>query len=419
MGFGGLVPADQLAASYEPQKQLLTLYASGNVQKFTYGINFYRDPDFVGGLKFLLQGWTGPLAQGTDPYKHTQQVKIQLLTPYYVVNPKEIIVVTENHPNGVVVPIEWLNSDAPSKDSTSTPASNGADLTEVKSSPPSAIEAIQPSKDLWVLFDMNFDIIDAHELSKDIRAKIHYDPQFLVMKDAGTPLGKLTWKFNSLKTGNTQITVTTAIAPGPISGEPIALAVTTYNVHIFVLPAASLKLYLGFGEKESFLANVNVAVRKVQTKYPDAKLYEVDASLPKPDSPPTTDATQLTKLRAVFRNADNTTVTITSQELWGEWNESVLVSEPWLDDVVVPWPIKMDIVQAAKLVQDAGYTAPFFTCTLRHPLQGPTEKIPEQPYYIFGVGDFTWYLVGVNDGHVYVEKDGGLKLQITAGSKAK
>ena len=419
MGFGGPIPADHLAASYDPQKQLLTLSASGNVQKYTYGIKFDRDPDFVGGLKFYLQGWTGPVAQGTEPYEHTQDVKIQLLTPYYVVNPKGIIVVTANHPNGVVVPIEWLNSDAPPKDSTSTPATNAANLTDEKSSPSSAAEAVQPSKDLWVLFDMDFEIIDAHELSKDIRAKIHYDPQFLVMKDAGTPNGKLTWEFNSLKTGNTQITVTTSIAPGPIGGQPIALGVTTYNVHIFVLPLASLKLYLESGEQEDFLANVNSAVRKVRTKYPDANLYEVDASLPKPESPATTDPTQLTKLRAVFQNTNNTTVTITSQEIWGEWNDPVLIPEPWLEDVVIPWPVKMDIKTAAEKKQGAGYRAPFFTCTLRHPLQGPNEKLPEQPYYIFGTGDFTWYLVGVNDGQVYVEKDGGLKLQITAGSKAK
>jgi len=418
MGFRGLVPADHLAASYDPQKQLLTLYASGNVQKFTYGIVFQRDADFVGGLKFSLQGWTGPLTPGTEPYKWTQDVKIQLLTPYYVVNPKQIIVVTADQPNGVVVPIEWLNSDNPPKDSTSAPLSNSADLADEKSSPSSAIEPVQPSKDLWVLFDMEFEVVDAHELSKDIRANVNYDQQFLVMKDAGTPNGKLTWIFNSLKTGNTQITVTTTIAPGPTGGQPIALAVTTYNVHIFVLPLASLKLYLGSGEKESFLANVGAILNKVQTKYPDAKLYEVEAGLPKPESPPTTDPTQLTKLRVVFQNADNTTVTITSQEDWGEWNEPVLIPQPWLEDIVIPWPIEMDIVKAAKILEDK-YTAPFFACTLRHPLQGPDSKIPDQPYYIFGTGDFTWYLVGVNDGQVYVEKDGGLKLQITSGAKAK
>lgn len=41
----------------------------GNAQNHTTGIQLVRDPHFVGGLKIDVMGWTGPIGQGTTPYK--------------------------------------------------------------------------------------------------------------------------------------------------------------------------------------------------------------------------------------------------------------------------------------------------------------------------------------------------------------
>lgn len=41
----------------------------GDAMEFTSGIQLVRDPDFVGGLKVTVKGWTGPLTGKTFPYK--------------------------------------------------------------------------------------------------------------------------------------------------------------------------------------------------------------------------------------------------------------------------------------------------------------------------------------------------------------
>jgi hypothetical protein len=60
----GLIPADKVAASYDPEQKVLALYAEGKVKKYTSGIRFVRDIHFVGGLKFDLEGWSGPIGRG-------------------------------------------------------------------------------------------------------------------------------------------------------------------------------------------------------------------------------------------------------------------------------------------------------------------------------------------------------------------
>ena len=43
--------------------------AGGNAINFSGGFQLVRDSHFVGGLKLDVMGWTGPLAEGTTPYK--------------------------------------------------------------------------------------------------------------------------------------------------------------------------------------------------------------------------------------------------------------------------------------------------------------------------------------------------------------
>ncbi|KAF9523271.1 hypothetical protein CPB83DRAFT_887034 [Crepidotus variabilis] len=127
----------------------------------------------------------------------------------------------------------------------------------------------------------------------------------------------------------------------------------------------------------SYLGNVNDAIRIVEKLYPQAALYEVDGVAS--DGKPTGDATKINKLRVVFRAGEGTVI-INTTSSWGEWSVPTYIPEPWLEDVVIPWPIKMDIVEAAKIMDaDKKAFVEFSSVTLRWPLYPGTEE----PYYIF------------------------------------
>ena len=126
----------------------------------------------------------------------------------------------------------------------------------------------------------------------------------------------------------------------------------------------------------NFVGRVNIAVRIVTEQYPDAKLYEADGVS---SSGLTTDPLKIDKLRVVFQNKDNTTVIINSTG-WGEFGEPELIHQPWLEDIVIQWPVEMDLDEANQLKEAAGYKEPYSNVTLRNPL-GPKKS---NPYYIFG-----------------------------------
>lgn len=126
----------------------------------------------------------------------------------------------------------------------------------------------------------------------------------------------------------------------------------------------------------SFNGAVNIAVRIVTEQYPQAKLYEAQGTA---SGGPTNDPNKIDQLKVVFRNANNTTVIIQSTQ-WGEFGEPKLIPFPWVEDVVIQWPVDMDLPKANDLKNEAGYTEPYGAVTLRNPL-GPTVS---NPYFIFG-----------------------------------
>jgi hypothetical protein len=142
----------------------------------------------------------------------------------------------------------------------------------------------------------------------------------------------------------------------------------------------------------SFLGMANIAVRLVTDKYPDARLYEGDGISP---SGPTTDVANVNSWRFVFRLPDNATAIINSRA-WGEFGPIQYIAQPWLEDVVIPWPIEMDITDADRLLKNAGYTGPYGAVTLRWPLYPGVV----QPFYIFTVTTNQHVFVGVYDNSV-------------------
>jgi hypothetical protein len=134
----------------------------------------------------------------------------------------------------------------------------------------------------------------------------------------------------------------------------------------------------------SFNGRVNIAVRIVTEKFPQAKLYEADGVAL---GGPTTHPAEINQLRVVFQNVNNTTVII-KETGYGEFGPPVLYPEPWLEDVVIPWPVEMDLEKANQLKEAAGFKGPYNTVTLRNPL-GPVKQ---NPLFIFGLSGSQQYV---------------------------
>ncbi len=136
----------------------------------------------------------------------------------------------------------------------------------------------------------------------------------------------------------------------------------------------------------SFLGVANIAVRLVTEQYPGAVLYEGDG---RPTKGPTEDVHDVTRWRFVFRTEDGGTAMIHSTA-WGEFGPVSYVDQPWLEDVVIPWPMEMDIVEADQLLKGAGFTGAYGAVTLRWPLYPGSDE----PCYIFGMVDGAHVFVG-------------------------
>ncbi len=143
----------------------------------------------------------------------------------------------------------------------------------------------------------------------------------------------------------------------------------------------------------SFNGMVNIAVRTVTAQYPEAKLYEADGVA---SGGPTRDPNKIDTMRVVFQNPANTTVIIKSTT-WGEFGEPKLIDEPWLEDVVIQWPVDMDLPKATELKNAAGFDDPFNTVTLRNPL-GPKKT---NPFFIFGDSSGSYVFVDTVTGEVH------------------
>ena len=144
----------------------------------------------------------------------------------------------------------------------------------------------------------------------------------------------------------------------------------------------------------SFDGRVNIAVRIVTEQYAQAKLYEADGTA---SGGPTTDPAKIDRMRVVFQNPNNTTVII-KEIKYGEFGKPELINHPWLGDIVIQWPIKMDLPEANTLKEKAGYKDPYTAVTLRNPL-GPKRT---NPFFIFNTPTQGRYIfVDVVTGEVH------------------
>jgi hypothetical protein len=228
MGFLGLIPAKKLAAAYNTVTKTLYLYAEGETQNYTSGIHFARNT-ILGGFKFSIMGWVGPIGKGTTPYKYSQEFQLNLegQSGY----PKELIIADSTHPQGQAVPIRYLGfgEDA---------GFNKADVVSGASTVTGVTGTGGNHRQLTVLLKEPFNITQLASVPAGGSIAINFDSNFLTMQTAGiqSPVNAessghedIVWNFNSLKTGNTQVTVT---IHGGIAQYVMQI---TYDVRIIVL----------------------------------------------------------------------------------------------------------------------------------------------------------------------------------------
>jgi hypothetical protein len=196
--------------------------------------------------------------------------------------------------------------------------------------------------------------------------------------------------------------IVTSVFPPPAIGT----SQLVHNIEVIGRDVSELPHTITHGTGEiplSFLGRVFLAERIVKSGWPDAELYEVQCNLPKGVINPTSNPMDLSQLKEVWW-VPNGTVIITSNG-WGSWNKPEFIDQPWLEDRIIPFPISLEIIDACKKMQTAGYTELFFNCTLRHPLGPGGQPYDSQPYYIFELaGSGKYIFVGVDDGSVWPPK---------------
>ncbi|PZF70841.1 hypothetical protein [Taibaiella soli] len=379
MGFLQLIPATQLTARYDAFSHQLILSASGQTPQFTAAINFHRDQNFVGGLKFDLQGWVGPLTGDMQSYEKTQNVDIMLPSP--VINSKSVIIVDANHPEGVPVTIEYAELKKNGKSITAADLTTSyANDTQTTASP--------ANENITALLGRDFQIkhpavLGTYGASLDIS----FDNTDLELITAGIQGTNIVWTFRPLQVSNTAVVVTT------FGGIATYVLRETYDVRI-IQPEIQAMPKAAAPDKAilSYLGRVNIGLNLIKAQYPDAQLYEVDSVSAQPTSNPN----DLKQMRIVCRAGAGTAIIQATG--WGTFGPVQYIDSPWLEDQVINWPISMDITEADKLLKAAGYTGDYRNVTLRKPLYPGVYE----PSYIFGMINGLYVFVGVEDKKVSV-----------------
>lgn len=160
----------------------------------------------------------------------------------------------------------------------------------------------------------------------------------------------------------------------------------------------------------SFLGNTFIAYRIVtEGQFPDAKLYEMNASFDPPKPNGSTKIEDLNKLRGVFSATQNGTfgTVFINSTTWGEWAAPTFIGQPWLEDQPIPMPDEkyMEPQKAHQRLIDNGYPPTFLGLTFRKPLYPGVDE----PKWIFAMPDGPYLLVGAISGKIESSEGSDLK----------
>ena len=357
-----LIPADSLAATYHFQTQQLLVEARGNVDAGTYDIHFSRVP-WSGGLKLELLGWGDEASSEKESY-HIKD-KFDITLPSRVYPSDSVTIVDANHPNGVIVPIQYLSSQGssePTKIADLEPANPDTSNIRIQAGDTERIN---------VLWREPFQIKAPADVPKQGSVSIKFDKSFIKIQDATIQDTNLVWVLNSLRTGNTQIIVTT------YGGIAEFVSVKTYNVRIFVLDnvtSGESKIDVAPFSKE----NIDAATVRVREDYPDATLFQFVGI----SSTFVEISNDINDLKATFK--DGSSYYSTTQLDGGAWTKPVPAPSPGLGVRIINissiqhWPPQTD-----DLVKDAGWELKFNKLTLYDPLVSP--KLPNNAIWEYSL----------------------------------
>ena len=401
MAFLGFAPADDLAATYNPAKQVLKLFARGEAPNFTYGFEFKRIT-WLGGLKLELLAWSGPHAPGTRKYEYSQTFNIANLK---VVDPDgSVDIVTSNHQNGQTVPVKWLGFEPGNMTSDAFLGSSPTSSEQQSArDAPKTFDA--EVVNVNALFKESFTIQESTPTSRSGSVQVQYSPFALTLQNATIEFENIVWTFNSLETGRTQVVVNI----GSGFGGPAIRKV--YNVNVIVLDNS-----LSAGDALSgtakgplhaildFAGRVKIALAIVQRTAPEAQLLVVEAKLPRGVVYPVKDPLRLSQLECVFKTKSGTAIIRSTG--WGEYAPPIFLPYGRIGVSIINLEdISIDIVPAADAIRAAGIDLAFWSVDLAHPVIAPGQ-LHDEPHYIFHMINGSYVFVGANDKEVIINHAG-------------
>ena len=405
MGFIVPVSATGLGAVYDSTKRQLLLSAKGNVEEITTNIHFQR-LTWLGGLKFRLVGWSGPLTGKEHSYSVNDRFSIDLRSG--ALPARFVVVADAKNPEGKLVEIDYRNDGL--RRLSSLRLTEVSKLTQASRDDSEPKVLVRDDENINVLYKQAFTVKAPADAPKQGSLIIDFDPTFLSLQNAGIVGSNLVWTFNSLQLGSTQVVVTTS------SINPPYIARQAYGVRVILLDSGISTNATSEGSPISYLRFLKIAVSQVQEKYPNATLVLGEWTA----IPPGTYVSGFRNLKhfaAVF-NTGQGHVTVDSTE-WGAWSPPVYSSGPWLGGRVIDLEkITLEPTQADILVKKAGWNLQFNRGYLSAPPTAlPTIPDPaasnspvpppplsdkdRQAYYIYNLKEGIQIFVGTVDQKVY------------------
>jgi hypothetical protein len=144
--------------------------------------------------------------------------------------------------------------------------------------------------------------------------------------------------------------------------------------------------------KGTFLEVLKEATKLVAGECPQSELYEADATIADPGMI----VDDVKGWNFVYNFPEYRTAFISYKD--STFSDVTIINSPWFEDCIIK-DLKMDLVEAIKLMRKANYNDKFVDLTVRWPLYPGCKE----PFYIFSCPELGWIFVGTNSKKVTLE----------------
>ncbi|KAF6786386.1 hypothetical protein CSOJ01_15435 [Colletotrichum sojae] len=395
-----LIPADKIFAFYNNETNTLKLSAQGEAVHITRDIHFKRIKT-IGGLRFQLLGWVGPVTLGDSPYTADSYFNIELPSRVF---PTGLVGIETANNKQWVVEIESLLKNGSQKPLSASLATGDAD---------DSVELVPPQEPIIAELGKPFTIQQRDEFKgKGGTVNISFDKNFVALSDAGVVNSKqIEWTFDPIQTGNTEITVFVSqheppfsfrvpyevtIKPPHNTGALNTLAELSVAGLVPANDSSSANKKNGGGNVPGEVLHwdgfVNAGINAIKKQHPDAELYNVSAR--SFTGQPVDNEWGLGKLNIMTRVGDRKFGVVKSTG-WGEFGQVETVPA-LLGNDIVPWPVSLEIHEAFAILRKGGFQQLVQDLSLLKPLNPAFN----QPFYVFHIGS-QFIAVGVDDRKVH------------------